>query len=195
LARDGAMQAPPCAVARRPIRIVSFHAPLRKILASSISLSIDQNNERRISNIVERGGCAMTLRLLQHRAADGKRSVIANDGESARFVNGVESTRELALQAITSGSGIDDMVSRLGLAQEVDPAAELAAARIIAPIDHADPAHLIMSGTGLTHLGSADARDRMHRAAATEKQTDSMRMFLDGVDRGKPTEGETGQIG
>ena len=134
----------------------------------------------------------MTLRLLQHRADAGKRSVIASDGESARFVNGVESTRELALQAIESGSTLADTVSRLGLGQEVDPAAELAEARIIAPIDNQDPAHLIMSGTGLTHLGSADARDQMHRAATAEKQTDSMRMFLDGVDRGKPAQGETG---
>jgi hypothetical protein len=134
----------------------------------------------------------MTLKLVQHRAGDGKRSVIADDGKSARFVDGVESTRELALQAIESGSGLADTISRLGLGEEVDPAAELAAGRIIAPIDHDDPAHLLMSGTGLTHLGSADARDRMHRMAAADKQTDSMRMFLEGVDRGKPAEGETG---
>jgi hypothetical protein len=142
--------------------------------------------------MVERGGCAMTLRLLQHRDDDGKRCVIASEDPSARFVNGVASTRELALQAIESGSTLDGAISRLGLGQEVDLAAELAAGRIIAPIDHKDPAHLLMSGTGLTHLGSADARDRMHRVAAAEKQTDSMRMFLEGVDRGKPAEGETG---
>jgi len=135
----------------------------------------------------------MMLRLLQHRADDGKRSVITADGGSARLVNGVSSTRELALHAIESGSGIADVISGLGLGAEIDPAAELEAGRIIAPIDHEDPAHLIMSGTGLTHLGSADARDRMHRAAAAaEKQTDSMRMFLEGVERGKPAEGETG---
>ena len=49
-----------------------------------------------------------------------------------------------------------------------------------------------MTGTGLTHLGSADARDRMHKMSASEKQTDSMRMFLEGVERGKPASGETG---
>ena len=134
----------------------------------------------------------MTLRLLQHRADDGKRSVIAGDGESARFVTGVTSSRELAVQAIESGSTLADAISRLGLGQDVDLAAELAAGRIIAPIDHTDPAHLLMTGTGLTHLGSADARDGMHRMATTEKQTDSMRMFLEGVDRGKPAEGEAG---
>jgi hypothetical protein len=129
---------------------------------------------------------------LQQRAVDGTRSVIADDGRSARFVNGVTSTRELALQAIEARVSIAEMVSRLGVGAQVDPAAELAAGRIIAPIDHEDPAHLLMTGTGLTHLGSADARDQMHKMSATEKQTDSMRMFLEGVERGKPADGETG---
>jgi hypothetical protein len=132
------------------------------------------------------------LRLLQHRDADGNRSVIADDGQSARFVEGVASTRELAQGAIEAGIGLAEMVQRCGLGAQVDTAAELAAGRIIAPIDHEDPSHLTMSGTGLTHLGSADARDRMHRMADAEKQTDSMRMFLEGVERGKPPEGEIG---
>jgi len=132
------------------------------------------------------------LRLMQHRAGDGTRSVIADDGTSARLVEGVASTRELALRAIEAGAGLAEMISRLGLGDEVDPAAELAAGRLLAPIDHEDPAHLMMSGTGLTHLGSADARDRMHRMAAAEKQTDSMRIFLEGIDGGKPRQGEAG---
>ncbi len=106
-------------------------------------------------------------------------------------MNGVACTRELALQAINAGLGLADMISRLGSGSDVDLAAELAAGRILAPIDHEDPAHLLMSGTGLTHLGSADARDRMHKDAA-ENQTDSMRMFLEGIQGGKPADGETG---
>jgi len=132
------------------------------------------------------------LRLMQHRAANGTQSVIADDGHSARFVNDVKSVRELALQAIEAGVGLAEMVARLGRREEGDPVMELAAGRLIAPIDHDDPAHLMMSGTGLTHLGSADARDRMHRMAAAEKQTDSMRIFLEGVEGGKPSPGEVG---
>jgi hypothetical protein len=161
-------------------------------LASTISLSIAPGNERRISSSLQLANGVVMLRLLQHRADDGKRSVVADDGRSARLVNGVASTRELALQAIDSGATLADTIARLGLGAELDPAGELAAGKIIAPIDHDDPAHLLMSGTGLTHLGSADARDRMHRMAAAEKQTDSMRIFLEGVERGKPAEGETG---
>jgi len=129
---------------------------------------------------------------LQHRAADGTRSLIADDGETARFVEGVNSSRELAMRAINSGATLADLVGQLAPGPEVDTGAELAAGRIVAPIDHPDPAHLIMSGTGLTHLGSADARDRMHQAAAAAKQTDSMRMFLEGIERGKPADGEAG---
>ena len=132
------------------------------------------------------------LRLLQHRAEDSRRSVIVDDGRSARFVNGIFSTRELALRAINARIGIADMISRCGRGEEVDPAAELALGRIIAPIDHDDPAHLMMSGTGLTHLGSADARDHMHRIAASKEQTDSIRIFQEGVKGGKPAPGEIG---
>jgi hypothetical protein len=119
--------------------------------------------------------------------------VIACSGQSARFVEGVCSTRELAMRAIAAGTTLVEMVQRCGLGTNADPAEELAAGRILAPIDHDDPAHVLLSGTGLTHLGSADARDSMHRAAAAaDQQTDSMRMFLEGLEHGKPADGETG---
>ena len=54
-----------------------------------------------------------------------------------------------------------------------------------------------MTGTGLTHLGSAEGRDKMHKAAqesaGTGPQTDSMRIFLEGLKGGKPAPGEIGQ--
>ncbi|WP_260596853.1 AraD1 family protein [Sphingomonas endolithica] len=136
----------------------------------------------------------MSLRLLQHRADDGTRSVIAATADNATFVNGVDSVRALAARAIADGSDLAAAVAACGTGASVDLAAELAAGRLLAPIDHADPAHLIMTGTGLTHLGSAEGRDKMHRdAAAAETQTDSMRMFLEGVAGGKPAAGEVGQ--
>ncbi len=60
------------------------------------------------------------------------------------------------------------------------------------PIDHPDSAYVYLTGTGLTHLGSAEGRDRMHKAAAGGAVTDSMRMFTLGVEGGKPAEGEVG---
>ena len=50
---------------------------------------------------------------------------------------------------------------------------------------------MLITGTGLTHLGSADARDRMHKGKA-EALTDSMRMFQRGLEGGKPSPGSVG---
>lgn len=136
----------------------------------------------------------MALRLLQHRSEEGVRSVIAADGDEARFVPGVESVRALALGAIAKDMTLSEAVAAAGSGAAVDLAAEFAAGRLIAPIDHEDPAHMLLAGTGLTHLGSAEGRDKMHRdAAAVDKPTDSMRMFLDGLAGGKPAPGIEGQ--
>ena len=132
------------------------------------------------------------MRLLQHRSDTGGRGVIAADGGGAWFVPGVASVYDLASQAIAAKQGLAAAVEACGRGAAVDLRAELDAGRLLSPIDHADPAHLVMTGTGLTHLGSAEGRDKMHRAAA-EAQTDSMRMFLEGVEGGKPAPGQTGQ--
>jgi hypothetical protein len=136
----------------------------------------------------------MTLRLMQYRGEDGVRRVIAARESGAAFVAGVADVRSLAFAAIERGESLAAAVERCGTAGAVDPAEALAAGRLIAPIDHDDPAHLILTGTGLTHLGSAEGRDKMHRdAAAAEHKTDSMRMFLEGVEGGKPPAEAIGQ--
>lgn len=133
------------------------------------------------------------LTLLQCRRPDGSRGVIAaRDGE-ARFVNGFSDVRGLATEAIARGIGLAALVEAAGSDGTADPQEELAAGRLLAPVDHPDPAHVLLTGTGLTHLGSAEGRDKMHRAAAAgEKLTDSMRMFLEGLESGKPSPGEIG---
>ena len=61
--------------------------------------------------------------------------------------------------------------------------------RILPAIDHPDePARCLVSGTGLTHLGSARNRQSMH-ATTDEKLTDSMRMFRSGIEGGRPAPG------
>ena len=50
-----------------------------------------------------------------------------------------------------------------------------------------------VSGTGLTHLGSAEGRDKMHRNLESEANlTDSMKMFKLGLETGKPRAGAEG---
>jgi hypothetical protein len=134
----------------------------------------------------------MALRLLQVRGTDGARCVAALDAGAARRVLGVETTLELARFALDEGLMLEEAVRRKGLGGEIELEAALAEGRVLAPIDHPDPAHLLMTGTGLTHLGSAESRDRMHAAAAAGTTTDSMRMFLMGVKGGKPADGQPG---
>jgi len=63
---------------------------------------------------------------------------------------------------------------------------------LLPAIDHPEePARCLLSGTGLTHLGSARNRQSMH-ATATEEQTDSMKMFRWGVEGGRPGAGRIG---
>ncbi|WP_294393358.1 AraD1 family protein [uncultured Sphingomonas sp.] len=131
----------------------------------------------------------MPLTLIQFKDAAGARGVAAIlDRAEPRRVTGVTTTLELAQAALATGTGLEAVATaRLG-----DPL-DLASVTLLAPIDHPDTAHLLMTGTGLTHLGSAEGRDKMHRAAVENPApTDSMKMFLMGVEGGKPTAGETG---
>jgi hypothetical protein len=132
------------------------------------------------------------MRLVQLRDADGVRRLAAVQTGSARWVLGVDNMLALAGFALEAGLDLAGAVAAKGLGETVDLAAALAEGRILAPIDHPDPAHLLMTGTGLTHLGSAESRDRMHAAAASGAMTDSMRMFRMGLEGGKPAPGETG---
>ncbi len=131
----------------------------------------------------------MSLRLIQFKSSDGSRAVAALEGSgTARRIDGAASTYSLALEAIERGSTLVDLV-QTRLKEEVDIDAALADSRVLAPIDHDDPAHMFLTGTGLTHLGSAEGRDKMHKAAASGAMTDSMRMFMLGVEGGKPVSG------
>ncbi|WP_095011916.1 AraD1 family protein [Tsuneonella mangrovi] len=133
-------------------------------------------------------------RLIQHRADDGARRLILAEDGAASILSGPHTTRELAGEAISSHRSLLDLAREYRASEKVDLAAELEAGHLLPAIDHEDPAHLLMTGTGLTHLGSAEGRDKMHKAMAdSDSQTDSMKMFLEGVEGGKPVAGESGQ--
>ena len=127
--------------------------------------------------------------LIQFRLHDGKRGLALLGDDGARTIRGADSLLALANRALDLGQTLVETIEADGLGDRVD----LDDVTLLAPIDHPDSAHLIVTGTGLTHLGSAEGRDKMHRsAAANPAPTDSMKMFLMGVEGGKP---EAGQIG
>ena len=136
----------------------------------------------------------MVLRFVQLKEQDGTRVLAAvNDAGLARKVEVADTLLALTQAALAADATLAEAAQAHPLGAEIDIPAALAEGRVLAPIDHPDPAHLILTGTGLTHLGSAEGRDKMHKAAqAGETLTDSMRMFLMGVEGGKPAAGAVG---
>lgn len=135
------------------------------------------------------------MNLIQYFDLNGERAVGAVDGEVTRQVNGASSVYGLAQAAIAGQTGIGALIAQQGLGETVDKAALLAEGRLLSPIDHPDPAHLYVTGTGLTHLGSAATRDAMHKSNGTKTEdnlTDSMKMFRMGLEGGKPVGGAKG---
>ncbi len=130
------------------------------------------------------------MRLAQLRTHTGQRRIAVTENGTTRLLPGTATLVELAGTAILGGGKLIDYVrSRLGAgpAEPVDLAQLYAAGQLLAPIDHPDPAHLWITGTGLTHLGSAESRDKMHKDLADPaKQSDSMKMFRMGMEGGKP---------
>ena len=130
--------------------------------------------------------------LSQTRLPDGSRATVAREGETARLIPGAGSVLELANAALAAGRGLADEVRARGQGEVVDLRAALAEGRVLNPVDHPDPTHLHLTGTGLTHLGSASTRDAMHAKPDPEVLTDSMKMFRMGLEGGKPRPGRIG---
>jgi hypothetical protein len=134
------------------------------------------------------------MRLVQFRTQDGRRAVAVVEGDALRVLDGVESVYRLALDAIAGGTGLAAAANRRLGKTTADYAAAIAERRLLSPLDHPDPAHFLITGTGLTHLGSAAARDRMHEKlkSADADLTDSMKIFRMGLEGGKPAAGKVG---
>ncbi len=113
------------------------------------------------------------------------------DGDSLNVIADVHSTYQLCLQAIANQESLAKHIEKTGYAKRVNYQEIIDAGCLLPPVTHNDPAHMILAGTGLTHLGSASARSAMHEQAA-DQMTDSMKMFKWGVEGGKPEPGTIG---
>ena len=135
----------------------------------------------------------MSLRLVQLTGTDGERIVAAaTSGTTGRRIKGATSVYSLAMAAIAANTTLTRMLESQGYGEEIDLADALLSRRILAPVDHPDSARVFLTGTGLTHLGSADARDRMHAKAHSAAASDSMKMFRMGLQGGKPADAQVG---
>jgi hypothetical protein len=135
------------------------------------------------------------MRLVQFLDHDGNRRVglVSKDETVLQILARFDTVYALALIADQVGSDLASLVraNLSGETAEYEPI--INEKRLLPPLDHLDPAHCFVTGTGLTHLGSAKARDEMHvknRADIDTPVTDSMRMFQWGLGGGKPPKGE-----
>ncbi|SPJ22654.1 AraD1 family protein [Palleronia abyssalis] len=129
--------------------------------------------------------------LSQYRTAGGRLQVVAREGSEAYEVKSEQSLYEMAMEAAAQGTPLRELVLAAGLNGAVDLDRIAGEGRLAPPLTHPDPAHLHLTGTGLTHLGSASTRASMH-AKKPEDETDSMKMFRMGVEGGKPANGHAG---
>ena len=136
--------------------------------------------------------------LVQFLNAAGQRRVGILQHDTIREIDGVESALALAQAAIAAQTGLEQLAAAKSGAQTHAYADVVAGGRLLAPLDHPDPAHCYVTGTGLTHLGSADTRDSMHKklykqdGGEMDALSDSMKMFRMGVEGGKPAGGGVG---
>lgn len=133
------------------------------------------------------------MRLIQYYSPSGDLSVgIVQNEEEILTLEETYSMYELAWKAIDHQTSLEQIVSQLPSGEVIGYSDLVEKKRIAVPCLHADPAHVLVSGTGLTHLGSANTRNNMHAETQVEHLTDSMRMFEEGKKYGKPASGRVG---
>lgn len=134
------------------------------------------------------------MRLVQLRWGSD-RSVALVDEPRLRVISGAASIHQLVVDANARVRSLVEIVNaRVGSnTLEYDEIyGGRSQWRLLPPIDHPqDPARCLVTGTGLTHLGSSVQRQRMHELSEADL-TDSMKMFKLGLEGGKPADGAIG---
>lgn len=136
------------------------------------------------------------MRLIQCMYEGQLNAAMVESPQQVRLIAGERGVYGLAQQAVAESRPLTEVVEAALTETRLDYAKLIEDKQLLPPLTHPDPAHCLVSGTGLTHLGSADTRSAMHakvQAQVDESElTDSMRMFKLGVEEGKPAEGESG---
>jgi hypothetical protein len=138
------------------------------------------------------------LHLVQIQNATGRRVAVVREPHLI-VLREVDSVFALAEKALSEGRRLSELATRLMTDEAVSYDAIYDGKsdwKLLPPIDcPGNPHRVHISGTGLTHLGSARDRQAMHIAPTAQEQaqmTDSMRMFEWGRQQGRPAAGEIG---
>jgi hypothetical protein len=134
------------------------------------------------------------LRLVQLSDSDHRRRAAVVEEPLLRLLRDCATVYELARLAINSNRRLREQIERLVSDEHLNYDEVYEGRndwRLAPPIDHPEPSRCFVTGTGLTHKGSAENRQSMHVAAKTEP-TDSMKMFEIGLAGGRPEAGCVG---
>jgi hypothetical protein len=133
------------------------------------------------------------MRLVQFNAegTDTPCVAVVRDDGTLDVIADTAGTYALAMEAARTGTSLADLATQKGVVESVRYDDVVARGALLPPITHPDPAHMLLTGTGLTHLGSAATRNSMHEKSDAEL-SDSMKMFKWGLEGGKPAEGAVG---
>ncbi|HVR25780.1 MAG TPA: AraD1 family protein [Candidatus Polarisedimenticolia bacterium] len=130
-------------------------------------------------------------RLIQIKKGNLRRVALVEEPD-IRLLDACSSIYELAHLAVATGMKLGDIARQRARQDTLDYDSIYCGRsdwQILPAIDHPDEAaRCLISGTGLTHLGSARNRQSMHEIASA-KLTDSMKMFQWGVEDGRPAAG------
>ena len=136
------------------------------------------------------------MRLVQIIHPEEGRKVAIVEEPELLIVKGFSSIYELANVAIHGDGNLTGLLKQkksdktLPYEEVYEGASEW---QLLPAFDHPfDPLHCLLTGTGLTHKASAENRQKMHEAQADAELTDSMKMYLWGVEGGQPASGEIG---
>ena len=133
----------------------------------------------------------MSERLVQLQSAKMRRVALVQEPNLRLLAPKVSSIYALVGAAMAEDISLSKAASRNATDEHLGYDAIYAGAsdwKILPAIDHPEPARCLVSGTGLTHLGSARDRQAMHAPSAEkiESLTDSMKMFRWGLAGGRP---------
>lgn len=97
---------------------------------------------------------------------------------------------QLVMNTLTLQIDLISFIKQLTKLPPIDYMELIENGQIIVPIFHNDLSHMIVTGTGLTHLNSTILRNSMHNE--TENLSDAQKIYYEGLVGGKPKNNKPG---
>src|SRR5260370_42563466 len=134
------------------------------------------------------------IRLVQFQKDGRLRVALVQNPDTLQTLAIQGGSYALGKRAIEEKRSLRGIINSLEPAEQVSYQHTIDQGALLPPVTHPDPAHCLVSGTGLTHLGSAGTRHAMHVKLNDpgRAMTDSLKMFKLGLEGGKPESGEIG---